>query len=217
MNRFKWITDDTHGNGGYVQEIHMKRYSEEKSHIESSDYENLFRDGYGDLMEKSDINNMHQLEEQHDQEQQEQQDREQTEVANESNTESSENPFFTYKTHEPRQKIFDLKYDSTEPSLLTPIRNTFNRELIRYVEPEALSDSYIDNNIRFDLKKIKDFSCFVSKDLYCSDYLIAHSTNSIIDDTDKDLLENRPQTLEELIALRGDIQGDILSPSPPPA
>ena len=218
MNRFKWITDDSHGNGGYVQEIHMKRYKEEKSHIESSDYENLFRDGYGDLMEKSDINNIHQPEQEHqEQEQQEQTQvkleekwsqviKEETvdsEVENENNTESSKNPFFTYKTHEPRQKSFDLKYDSTESSLLTPIRHTFNRELIKYVEPEPLSDSYIDNNIRFDLKKIKDFSCYVSKDLYCSDYLIAHSTNSIIDEKDTDLLKDRPQTLEELIYIRG--------------
>jgi len=234
MNHFKWITDDTHGNGGYVQEIHMKRYKEEKSHIESSDYENLFRDGYGDLMEKSDINNIHQLEEeqqdqdqqehqknqeqqdqdQQDQEHQEQQDQEQIEVENKSNIEPSENPFFTYKTHEPRQKSIVIKYDSTEPSLLKPMRHTFNRELIKYVEPEPLSDSYIDNNIRFDLKKIKDFSCFVSKDLYCSDYLIAHSSNSIIDDSDTDLLENRPKTLEELIALRG---GHPVPPQPPPA
>ena len=248
MNRFKWITDDSHGNGGYVQEIHMKRYPQEKSHIESSDYENLFRDGYGDLMEKSDINNMHQLEQEQEQEQenkeqqqeqqheqQEQQDQqqeqqkqdhhdedqpyvEQTEVENGSNTESSENPFFTYKTHEPRQSSIVIKYDSKEPSLLTPIRHTFNRELIRYVEPEALSDSCIDNNIRFDLKKIKDFSCFVSKDLYCSDYLIAHSTNSIIDDKDTDLLKDRPQTLEELIALRGGAsRGTSCPPQPPPA
>ena len=221
INRFKWITDDTHGNGGYVQEIHMKRYPEEKSHIESCDYENLFRDGYGSLMEKSDINNIHQLEEeQPDQEQpeqeqpdQEQHDQEQTEV---------ENPFFTYKTHEPRQTSIVIKYDSTEPSLLAPIRHTFNRELIKYQEPEPLSDSYIDNNIRFDLKKIKDFSCFVSKDLYCSDYLIAHSSNSIIDDIDTEILENRPKTLEELIASRGGTSwgtswGTSCPTQPPPA
>jgi hypothetical protein len=172
-------------------------------------------------MEKSDINNIHQLEEeQPDQEQpeqeqpdQEQHDQEQTEV---------ENPFFTYKTHEPRQTSIVIKYDSTEPSLLAPIRHTFNRELIKYQEPEPLSDSYIDNNIRFDLKKIKDFSCFVSKDLYCSDYLIAHSSNSIIDDIDTEILENRPKTLEELIASRGGTSwgtswGTSCPTQPPPA
>jgi len=76
-----------------------------------------------------------------------------------------------------------------------PLKNIFNTEIIQYKDPIGINGD--GNFMRLDMKKMNDFSINEA-----SDYMRAFSSNPLIEEDSSKILDNRPKTLEELIALR---------------
>ena len=92
-------------------------------------------------------------------------------------------------------KNLNLNYNPNLKTINKPIKNIFKSEIIKYKDPIGINSD--GNFMRLDMNSISDFSTSSS-----SDYMRAFSSNNMDEEECKKILENRPQSLEDLITLR---------------